>query len=138
VRTAKPLAGQPVPGTFTGHAPFLVTEEGRRHPATRLVPWPGWSRRIWDSMRSIPTPWGTPFAYPVDEIAPGAEVLLRAEPEHGEPWPVAVAGPAAGGRVLWFGAADLGDGKAYGRPLVVADWQVLVRNWIAWLGGRVP
>ena len=137
VAKARALEGQPVPGTFRGQVPFTVTDAGKRHAATRLVSWPGWSGRIWISRGLLERPWGTKFCYPVEKLAPGAQELLRIQPAQGDPWPGMVAGDPGIGRVLWFGAWDLGSRHAYGDPRIVQDWQVLVRNWITWLAGRV-
>lgn len=137
VTKVKPVAGQPVPGMFGTQVPFRVTEEGKRHPASRLVPWPKWSGILWDATRHLKTPWGTKFAWPVEEAAEGAQVLLRADPEHGDSWPVLIAGSEKKGRVLWYGAPDLGSFAAHGRPYVVKDWDALVRAWLAWLTGEV-
>jgi len=137
VAKATPIEGQPVPGTFQGMASYVPTDAGVRHPASRLVSWPSWSRRIWNARALLETPWGTNVCYPVEEVAPGASVLLDAKPQGREPLPALIVGDPANGRVLWFGGWDLGGRHAYGRPAVASDWQTLVRNWAAWLGGQV-
>jgi hypothetical protein len=137
VAKATPIEGQPVPGTIPGMAPYVPTDAGVRHPASRLVRWPGWSKRIWGSKALLENPWGTNVCYPVEELAPGATTLLDVQPEGGDARPALIAGDPAKGRVLWFGGWDLGDRHAYGRPQTVTDWQVLVRNWATWLAGQV-
>lgn len=136
VAKATPIEGQPVPGTFRSLAGYEPTDEGVRHPASRLVSWPTWSRRIWKSRALLETPWGTKVCYPVEEVPAGASVLLEANPPDAEALPALIAGVPDKGRVLWFGGWDLGVRQAYGRPSVVTDWQTLVRNWAAWLAGQ--
>ncbi len=137
VAQAAAIEGQPVPGTFRSLASFVPTDAGLRHPASRLVSWPTWSRRIWGSRALLETPWGTKFCYPVEEVPAGASVLLDAKPADGEALPALIAGAPDKGRVLWFGGWDLGGRHAPGRPRIVEDWQTLVRNWATWLAGRV-
>ena len=137
VTKASAIAGQPVPGMFRGMASYVPTDPGLRHPATRLVSWPSWSRRIWSSVAHLETPWGTKMCYPVEEIRDGASVLLDAEPPMGDTLPAVIVSDPSAGRVLWFGGWDLGGRHAYGRPRIVTDWQVLLRNWATWLSGQV-
>ena len=137
VAKATPIEGQPVPGTIQGLAPYAPTDAGIRHPASRLVGWPGWSKRIWGSKALLETPWGTNVCYPVEEVAPGASVLLEVRPEGGDAMSALIAGAPAQGRVLWFGGWDLGGRHAYGRGSIVSDWRTLIRNWATWLAGQV-
>jgi len=137
VAKAKKLEGSPLPGVFGHLVPFTVTEAGTHHPASRLVPWPTWSKRIWTWNATGDFPWGTSFCYPVSQVADGATILLGTNPAHGKAWPALVAGSADGGRVLWLGAWELGSRKAYGQPAVLEGWSVLVDNWVAWLSGQV-
>lgn len=137
VAKAAAIEGQPLPGTFRTLAAYVPTDAGVRHPASRLVTWPTWSRRIWNSRALVETPWGTKVCYPVEEVGAGASVLLDAKPADAESLPALIAGVPDKGRVLWFGGWDLGGRHAYGRPNVVTDWQILVRNWATWLAGQV-
>ena len=85
VKKARAIEGPEKPGILMGLKPFRATEAGTRHPATRLVPWPTWSQRIWDSFATGSRPWGTEFVYPVEELAEGAETLLEVNTD--EPLP---------------------------------------------------
>jgi len=136
VAKATAIEGQPVPGTLGGMAAYVPTDAGTRHPASRLVSWPSWSRRIWGQRAMLETPWGTNVCYPVEEIPPGAVVLLDAKPARREALPALIAADEKTGRVLWFGGWDLGGRHAYGRGNIVSDWGILLRNWAAWLAGR--
>ena len=133
VTKVKPIEGQPPPGVYGTLAPYAVTPEGERHPASRLVPWARWSRVLWQGTRMIETPWGTKFVYPVEQIAPGATVLLKTDPETGDGWPTLIVSAPDKGRVMWFGAHGLGGNPAYGRPSVVQDWDALLSAWLGWL-----
>ncbi len=138
VKKARAIEGPEKPGILPGLTPFRVTEEGTRHPATRLVPWPSWSRRIWDSFRLGDRPWGTSFAYPVEEIADGAATLVEVDTRRGPEWPTIIAGPERNGRVLWLGLRDFADPDAYTDGRHLADRRVLIRNMTAWLADQVP
>jgi len=133
VKKARAIEGPEKPGILMGLKPFRVTEAGTRHPATRLVPWPTWSQRIWDSFVTGSRPWGTEFVYPVEELAEGAETLLEVNTDRGPEWPAVIAGPPRRGRVLWLGIHDFADADAYHDSAHLADRQVLVRNLAAWL-----
>ena len=137
VAKAAAMEGQPVPGLFSGLASYVPTDAGTRHPASRLVSWPSWSRRIWGTYALLETPWGTNVCYPVEEIPTGAQVLLEAKPEQADSLPALIVGVPDGGRVLWFGGWDLGSRHAYGRPKIVEDWRVLLLNWTTWLAGQI-
>ena len=51
VAKAKRIEGEPVPGVSADEAPFFPTAAGLEHPATRIVPFKGWSERIWAAQR---------------------------------------------------------------------------------------
>lgn len=125
------------PGVFKTEVPFVVTDAGTAHPASRVVPWPEWSRRIWTEGRQGPKPWGSWFCYPVTKLAPGAVTLVNAAPEAGAPIPMFVAREGAGGRVLWYGAADASD-AVFRANLSLEKWNTILHNSIVWLGGRAP
>jgi hypothetical protein len=125
------------PGFSSERMPFRLQEAGHRHPATRLVQWPTWTERIWAERATGDWAWSTPYAFPVARAVEGAEVLAVVEPPRGDDIPILVASAPDRGRVLWVGTWELGDRLAYGQPKVVADWRVLVRNWVIWLAGRV-
>ncbi len=129
--------GSPLPGVFGRAVAFDLTEDGASHPATRLVPWPKWSKVIWEERTKGEFPWGTSFCYPVAVWRDGSVVLLTCQaPRQSESYAALVAGPSATGRVLFNAAWELGSRQAYGRPATVHDWEKLVRNWVIFLGGR--
>lgn len=137
IERAKPIRGQPVPGLFAQEAPFAVTAEGEKHPASRIVFWPEWSRRIWQLGAASTPPWGTQFCYPVEALKPGSLVLVETRPPTGAPLPMYVQGAPASGRVLWFGAQQIADdtlrnGQQSGK------WYALIHNAMVWLAGRAP
>jgi hypothetical protein len=125
VARAIPVRGQPVPGVFTTVAPFHVTADGEKHPASRIVFWPEWSRRVWQLGAAGTPPWGTRFCYPVH----------GQRPESGTPLPMYVQGAPVQGRVLWFGALQLEDDTLRDMRQT-RKWYALIHNALVWLGGR--
>lgn len=138
VKSARKIEGPEKPGIMIRHTPFAVTEEGARHPATRLVPWPEWSKLVWEGFKSQDIPWGTPFVFPVEEFKDGATSLVRVLAPQGPEWPAIAVGPENMGRVIWFGTRDLGDEAAYRDAHVLRQRRALVRNITAWLVGQAP
>ena len=137
VAEVAPLEGTPVPGVFGRLVPFEVTEEGETHPATKLVPWPRWSKTLWAARTTGEFPWGTSFSYPVTALRDGALVLLKSQPpRQPDSIPSFIVGAADGGRVIFNGAWELGSRQAYGQPRIADEWTKLVRNWMIYLGGR--
>jgi hypothetical protein len=137
---ARPEPGKPQPlppGMFRKPAPFVVTDAGTKHPASRIVPWPEWSRRIWVEGGQGLQPWGSWFCYPVTKVGPGAVTLVNAAPEAGAPIPMFIARSGAGGRVLWYGAEDAGD-ATYRVSTSVEKWNTILHNSVVWLAGRAP
>jgi hypothetical protein len=143
---AAPLEGEPkpgggpasIPGIFSVEARFHVTDAGVTHPATRIVPFPQWSRRMWAEGASPSGTWGSKFVYPVTKLRPGAVTLVNAVPDKGRPIPMLVQGPLEGGRVLWFGAHDFGDATYRNMGPSMARWNAIVHNSVVWLAGRAP
>lgn len=133
------IEGSPVPGTFTSpaDAPFVVTDAGTEHPASRIVAFPEWSRRIWQVGASGPAPWGSLFVYPIAALREGAVRLVDVQPAKGAALPMYVLGPDAAGRVLWFGASDFGE-LTYRDPRSVQRWSALLHNAVVFLAGRAP
>lgn len=125
------------PGMFRKPVPFVVTDAGIKHPASRIVAWPQWSRSIWVEGGSGPQPWGSWFCYPVTKVSPSAVTLVNAAPEGAATIPMFVAGAPAGGRVLWFGAEDAGD-ATYRVNTAVEKWNAILHNSVVWLAGRAP
>lgn len=137
VAQATPVRGTPVPGVHPGGAVFQATPDGEKHPASRIVYWPEWSRRVWQMGAAASPPWGTQFCYPVETLVPGSVVLVEAVPPRGSPVPMYVQGPPAAGRVLWFGAQQLADDTLRdGRQS--QKWYALLHNAVVWLAGRAP
>lgn len=136
VKELKPAtAGGPLPGVFSSARPFRVTEEGTKHPATRIVPFPGWSEKIWKKRTEGEGAWKTPFVPVVDGPAAGATVLLEVvggDRAH----PAVVASSGAPARVLWVaGLVDL-DWDAYRKAVTLDPLVALARWWVAWLAPR--
>jgi hypothetical protein len=133
----KPLAPERpgenvIPGVFTTPKPLAVTPDGIRHPATRIVAFPGWSERIWARMTRGPEAWVTKFTSPVEKVDPGAKVLVEVDTGTSK-IPTVVASSGERGRVLWAGAfLDL-DWVAY-RTVSGGDQRAAMAiSWIAWL-----
>lgn len=133
------IEGTPVPGTFQSpaDAPFLVTDAGTEHPASRIVAFPEWSRRLWQVGASGPAPWGSKFVYPIVKLREGAVTLVEVQPAKGAALPMYVLGPDGAGRVLWFGASDFGE-LTYRDPRSVQRWSALLHNTMVFLAGRAP
>ena len=125
------------PGIYKTPVPFVVTDAGTKHPASRIVPWSEWSRRIWVEGGSGLQPWGSWFCYPVTKIAPTAVTLVNASPPTGAEIPMFIARSGAGGRVLWFGAEDASD-ATYRVNTSIEKWNTILHNSIVWLAGRAP
>lgn len=121
-----------------GFLPYVLTEEGAKHPASRLVRWPEWSRKLWKEFAASEAPWGTNLAFPVAEMRDGSDVLLELDLTRSEKRPVLIAGPEDEGRVLWFGGWDLGSKEGYYRPRTTAEWGAMLGNWVVWAAGRRP
>jgi hypothetical protein len=137
VAKAAPVRGDPVPGVYPSGAVFQATGDGERHPASRIVYWPEWSRRVWQMGATASPPWGTRFCYPVEALVPGSVVLVEALPPRGNAVPMYVQGPAAAGRVLWFGAQQVADDTLRdGRQ--AQKWYGMLHNAMVWLAGRAP
>ncbi|MFM8385983.1 MAG: hypothetical protein ACKOCB_04045 [Planctomycetia bacterium] len=137
VARAAEVRGTPVPGVHASGAVFQATAAGERHPASRIVYWPEWSRRVWQMGAAASPPWGTRFCYPVEALVPGSVVLVEALPPAGSPVPMYVQGPESAGRVLWFGAQQLADDTLRdGRQ--AQKWYALIHNAVVWLAGRAP
>jgi hypothetical protein len=128
----------PVPGMFRVEARFQVTDAGTTHPASRIVPFPQWSRTMWNAGAAGQTAWGSKFVYPVTKVKTGAVTLLNALPEKGKAIPMFVQGPPEDGRVLWFGAHDFGDATYRSFGPALEKWNAVIHNTFVWLAGRAP
>jgi hypothetical protein len=138
VESAKAVKGDPTPGVFVRSAVFQLTADGEKHPASRIVMWPEWSRRIWQLGASATPPWSSKFVYPVERLAAGSVVLVEAQPPGNAPrLPMYVQGPPSRGRVLWFGAQQIEDDTLRdGRQ--ATKWYAMLHNALVWLAGRAP
>ena len=145
VAEALPLEGAPneagnmkIPGVFAGTPrPLVVTEDGQRHPAVRLVRWPKWNREWWGVLGSGDARIATPFCYPVTKTEAGSQVLLGALPKEGDALPAIIVGPENVGRVIWAGVPQLG-WKFHYDNLSKKNVGTLLHNVLAWLAGGQP
>jgi hypothetical protein len=130
-----------VPGILPTDRPFVATEVGVRHPATRLSVFPNWSRRMWESRREGKGRWSTKFVHPVERVGEGAQVLAvvssGTQTDAGSvvELPAIVASDGSKGRVLWVaGLFDLGF-HSYRDTRSHDLMRALSLHWIAWLAG---
>lgn len=139
VAGAKPLKpeapGGSVPGVLSPARPFRITAEGTKHPTTRLVPYTGWSEKLWKRRTEGEGAWKTPFVPVVTGPAPGASVLVEvAAGDRGMPAVVASSGTPT--RVLWLGGfLDL-DWDAYRKVSAIEPLIALAKWWVAWLAPK--
>ncbi|MGE0192410.1 MAG: hypothetical protein AB7T63_10255 [Planctomycetota bacterium] len=131
---AVPFQGQPLPGVFPQGLSPEVTDSGARHLASRLVAWPRWSRSWWQQLVLGEHAWRVEFAYPVEGVAAGAEVLLQGTDGRGAKVPMLVAS-SGGQRVLWQAFFD------FGRPAQMdrksqAHLIAWMTHAVAWLAGE--
>lgn len=101
-----PFEGEPLPGVLKPGVPPKPTEAGLRHPASRLVGWPRWSRHWWNVIGEGVPPALVGFCYPVGRVESGAEVLLEVADGRNRMRPALVASPPGDARVLWQGWYD--------------------------------
>lgn len=123
-------------GVFPNGVPLRVTELGTKNPATRLVPMPGWSKKMWDQQtaRDADGRWDTKYCAQVDGAVSGASVLVEADAGVTH-WPAIVAHDSPTRRVLWVGGFfDIGD-PAYRGAKSVERLRALAISWVAWLAG---
>jgi hypothetical protein len=130
-----------VPGILATDRPFVATEVGVRHPATRLSPFPNWSRTMWESRREGKGRWTTKFVHPLERVADGAQVLVNvssgkaAEAGSIIELPAIVVSDPAKGRVLWVaGIFDLSF-DSYRDTRSNDLMRALSLHWISWLAG---
>jgi hypothetical protein len=136
VAKAHPIQGQSIPGMFGDDArPLVVEAAGTTHPATRLVRWARWSERIWTDLQNGPRAWRVRMCYPVEEVKPGATVLMRCEPRRGPSIPAVIEGNPRKGRVLWIGVGEFGE-ASWRDSVSYRRLTVLTYNVVAWLSGQ--
>lgn len=124
--------GKLIPGVFRAPQPFAVTADGTRHPASRLVSYPGWSQKLWARFTTGPTPWTTSFVSPVEKLAPGATTLVEVVSAEAR-WPAIIASGASSGRALWVaGLLDL-DWDVWRKGAGTDHLEAMSVSWIAWL-----
>ena len=123
-------------GVYPVPALLRATEAGTKHAATRITPWPEWSRRLWDQQASASYDgrWETKYCAAVDGPVDGATVLVQAE-----------AGPTRAAsivvhdsptrRVLWVGGFfDVTD-PAYRGSKSIERIRAMFISWIWFLAG---
>lgn len=135
IERAALLQGTPAPGIFAEPQPLTVTQEGKEHPATRLVNNDIASGKAWARTATGKGAFGTKFCYPVLELKPGMQTLVEASAA--TPVPAIVATPDGAGkpRVLWMGNADFGQ-DAYHVMSKDTILKTLVNHWAYWLSGQ--
>ena len=134
-----PLAkgGTLIPGVFDTARPFEVTPEGTRHPASRIVPFDGWSAKIWSRLTRGKDAWATKFVSPVERSAPGARTLV--EVVGGDVrWPALVVSGGERGRAVWAGGLLDIDWSVYRSDYGIERFRAITVSWLVWLapGGR--
>jgi hypothetical protein len=121
-------------GVFDVERPFVATTDGTVHPATRLVPYAGWSAKLWAASAKGAGAWGTKFCPQVAGPAAGARVLLQVDAGTTK-LPAVVASAGDAGRVLWVGGLfDVGL-PAYKDSASFDRIRALSIAWILWLSG---
>jgi hypothetical protein len=137
VASVLPLApvekgGRLIPGVFETPRAFEVTPDGAKHPATRIVPFEGWSAKIWGRLTRGKDGWSTKFVSPVERVAPGARTLLEVVGGNVR-WPAVVASQGDRGRVLWVGGLLDIDWSAYRSDYGTDRMRAMMVSWVAWL-----
>lgn len=126
------VGSREIAGVYEKEKSFVVTEDGTKHPASRMVPYAGWSKRLWEAQSRGKGAWKTKFVAPVTGVAPGARVLANVD-VGGAEVPAIVASGGTGGRTLWVaGLFDVGNG-AYSDSDSFDRMRALVISWIVWL-----
>jgi hypothetical protein len=133
IAKAREITGSPVPGVFTVRQQFAITPAGLTHPAMRLVEPEEASQAVWTAAGMGEGKLGTKFAYPVEELKPGALRLLDVETGVGLPAIVASGGPE---RVLWMGTNELGDRQTHFKLEKNRIQTTLLNHWWVWLMGQ--
>jgi len=132
VERAAELSADPVPGLYPEARPILLTAEGRRHPASRLLPEPDEAAALWRLAAEGEHGWRTKFVYPVEKSREGANVLVEVQSVGAEAWPAMIAAKDA--RVLWVGLADFGQQSYYSSDSH-SRMVTLINNGVVWLAG---
>jgi hypothetical protein len=121
-----------VVGVYETERPFVVTDAGTRHPASRMVPFPGWSTRLWAAQAKGRGAWTTKFCSSATGLSAGARSLVDLD-EGASRVPAVVASAGDAGRVLWVaGFFDVNHGS-YTDSAGYQRMKALVISWIAWL-----
>ena len=141
VRGVKPVApiapgSQVIAGVFDEPKRFVVTDAGRRHPASRIVPYPGWSVRHWDAQAGGTSGWTTKFVAPAEGPAADAAVLVEVDTGAGRV-PAFLASSGEGARVLWIGGFFDLERPAYSGSAAYDRARALAVAWVAWLAGLI-
>ncbi len=134
VTRAAQLTGQPVPGVFGKPVAMEPTDEGRRHPASRLIADPDVSAEAWAAAGEGDGALRSQFCYPVQDIRPGAQALVNLKAATSLPMLIATA-PSATERVLWMGNIDFSTRTHFVRSKDAIQ-KTLVNHWLVWLAGQ--
>jgi hypothetical protein len=121
-------------GVFEKPRPFVVTSEGRRHPASRIVPYPGWSEKHWKAQETGSQAWVTKFCSPAEGPTTDGVVLVEVDTGDGR-MPAFLASSGANGRVLWIGGFFDLERSAYAGSASYDRARALGVSWVAWLAG---
>jgi hypothetical protein len=137
VASVLPLAplekgGSLIPGVFQAPSPFEVTAEGTRHPASRIVPFPDWSAKIWARLTRGKDGWSTKFVSPVERLAPGARTLVEVAGGTVR-WPAVVVSGGERGRAVWAGGLLDIDWSVYRSEYGIERFRAIAVSWLVWL-----
>jgi hypothetical protein len=134
VLESTPIEGPKLAGSFKTKQDLVVTAEGTRHPATRLVEDDEKaSLDLWRLAGQGKGSWGTTFCYPVQSVRPGARVLANVEAATSIPALIVSGGPA---RVLWQGNIDFGGRQTHFTPEKDKVRKILLTHFWVWLAGQ--
>lgn len=137
VASVLPLAplekgGTRIPGVFDTPRTFEVTADGTKHPASRIVPFEGWSAKIWGRLTRGKDGWATKFVSPVERLAPGAKTLVEVVGGDAR-WPAVVASSGERGRAVWAGGLLDIDWSVYRSEYGIERFRAIAVGWVAWL-----
>jgi hypothetical protein len=123
-----------IAGVFEKPRTFVVTDAGRRHPASRIVPYPDWSRKHWEAETTGKEAWLTKFCAPVEGPAADAQVLVEVDTGDARV-PAFLATSGQAGRVLWIGGFFDLERPAYSGSASYDRARALGVSWVLWLAG---
>jgi hypothetical protein len=135
VARASLIQGSPLPGIYSTAQPLVVTPEGSKHVATRLVKNTAASLKTWAQTGEGAGAFATRFCYPVQEMKAGAKALVNLQAATA--LPAIIVSGAQNARVLWMGNIDFGREAYYVRSKD-AVLRFLTNGWLLWLVGQAP